>query len=118
MDGQGESVLDGILRAAIDDTINGEVASDLAHAYFLLGLVKELWRPSYMSSILCWKNNDGMDWAGVVFINEDFSDDSSHAIWNSAWDQGIVEKHNMTTDANVDFFGQIGVLFERLCTLG
>ena len=42
MDGQSESVLDGILRAAIDDAVNGEVASNLAHAYFLLGLVKEL----------------------------------------------------------------------------
>jgi hypothetical protein len=42
VDGQGESILDGILRAAIDDAVNGEVASDLAHAYFLLALVKEL----------------------------------------------------------------------------
>ena len=42
MDTQSESVLDGILRAAIDDAINGEVASDLAHSDFLLALVKEL----------------------------------------------------------------------------
>jgi len=42
VDGQGESVLDGILCVAIDDAVNGEVVSDLAHVYFLLGLVKEL----------------------------------------------------------------------------